>query len=65
MDQFAVALGREGHALHVATETLAYDPIALPGGVRVVVYHTGVEREPVDEGRAEEFARSVHDAYRE
>ena len=48
MDQFAVALGREGCALHIDTDTLAYDPIAFPDDVRVVVYHTGVERELVD-----------------
>lgn len=48
MDQFAVALGRDGHALHLDTETLAYEPIPFPEGVQGVVYHTGVERELVD-----------------
>jgi galactokinase len=48
MDQFAVALGREGHALHVDTGTLAYDRVPVPDGLQVVVYHTGVERGLVD-----------------
>lgn len=48
MDQFAVALGQDGHALHIDTDTLAYDPVAFPDDVQVVVYHTGVARELVD-----------------
>lgn len=48
MDQFAVALGREGYALHIDTETLAYEAVPVPDGVEVVVYHTGVERGLVD-----------------
>lgn len=48
MDQFAVALGQDGHALHVDTGTLAYEPVPFPADVQVVVYHTGVERELVD-----------------
>ena len=45
MDQFAVALGRPGSALHIDTATLSYEPVELPPGIRVVVFHTGVERE--------------------
>ena len=48
MDQFAVALGRDGHALHIDTETLDYDPVPFPDDVQVVVYHTGVERGLID-----------------
>lgn len=48
MDQFAVALGQAGHALHVDTGTLEYEPVPFPDGAQVVVYHTGVERELVD-----------------
>ena len=48
MDQFAVALGRPGHALHVDTATLDYAPVAVPDDLRFVVYHTGVTHELVD-----------------
>lgn len=48
MDQFAVALGRAGHALHVDTETLAYDHVPVPEDLRVVVYHTGRTHALVD-----------------
>jgi len=48
MDQFAVSLGRAGHALHVDTETLAYDAVPFPDSARLVVYHTGVTHELVD-----------------
>ena len=48
MDQFAVALGQSGHALHLDTGSLEYDPIPIPDDVRLVVYHTGVERGLVD-----------------
>ena len=48
MDQFAVALCREGSALHIDTVTLAYDPVPIPADARVLVFHTGVERELVD-----------------
>ncbi|MEF8825059.1 MAG: galactokinase [Halapricum sp.] len=48
MDQFAVALGQDGHALRIDTGTLEYESVAFPEDVQVVVYHTGVERELVD-----------------
>lgn len=48
MDQFAVALGREDHALSIDTETLEYEPVPVPGNVAVVVFHTGVSRDLVD-----------------
>ena len=48
MDQFAVALCRERSALHVDTGTLSSDPVPIPAGVRVLVFHTGVERALVD-----------------
>jgi len=48
LDQFAVSLGRAGHALHVDTGTLVYDPVPVPDDLRVVVYHTGVTHELVD-----------------
>jgi len=48
MDQFAVALCREKSALHIDTGTLAYDPVPIPADARVLVVHTGVERELVE-----------------
>ncbi|WP_158853384.1 galactokinase [Halorhabdus sp. CUG00001] len=48
MDQFAVALGQDDHALMIDTETLEYEPVPMPEGIRVVVFHTGVSRELVD-----------------
>jgi galactokinase len=44
MDQFAVALGQQGNALHIDTSTLSYEAIGFPTDVRVVIFHTGVER---------------------
>ncbi|MEF8880987.1 MAG: galactokinase [Halapricum sp.] len=48
MDQFAVALTRANHALHLDTETLQYDHVPVPDEVQILVYHTGVERALVD-----------------
>lgn len=48
MDQFAVALCQENSALHIDTGTLEYDPVPIPDDARVLVFHTGVERELVD-----------------
>jgi galactokinase len=48
MDQFAVALCRAGSALHIDTGTLGFDPVPIPTDARVLVFHTGVERELVD-----------------
>ncbi|WP_136687624.1 galactokinase [Halorhabdus amylolytica] len=48
MDQFAVALGEDGHALLIDTDTLGYEPVPMPEDLAVVVFHTGVSRELVD-----------------
>jgi galactokinase len=48
MDQFAVALCRERSTLHLDTGTLEYDHVPIPADARVLVFHTGVERELVD-----------------
>jgi galactokinase len=45
MDQFAVALCEADCALQIDTETLEYDPVALPDDVQIVVFRTGVDRE--------------------
>jgi len=47
MDQFAVALCQANSALHIDTGTLEYDTVPIPAGARVLVFHTGVERELV------------------
>jgi galactokinase len=60
MDQFAVALCRERSALHIDTETLEYDPVPIPADMRVLVFHTGVERALVDSAYNER--RSTVDA---
>ncbi|WEL17733.1 Galactokinase [Halorhabdus sp. SVX81] len=44
MDQFAVALGQDGHALSIDTETLTYTPVPFPDGIEILVFHTGVSR---------------------
>ena len=44
MDQFASALGRAGHAILIDCCSLAYRPIPLPAGVRLIVSDTGVRR---------------------
>jgi len=45
MDQFAVALGQQGHALLLDCRTLEYRPVPLPTQhVRLVVADTGVRR---------------------
>ncbi|MFB6150847.1 MAG: galactokinase [Haloarculaceae archaeon] len=48
MDQFAVSLARDGHALLVDTETLEYDLVPVPDDLQIIVFHTGVERELTD-----------------
>jgi galactokinase len=44
LDQSAVALTREGHALRLDTATLKHEHVPLPAGLRLLVFHTGVER---------------------
>lgn len=45
MDQFAVALGEENHALHLDTDSMAYESVAMPPSAQIIVFHTGVDRE--------------------
>ncbi len=46
MDQFAVGLGREGHAILLDTRSLGYQYVAAPlRGQRLVITHSGVERQ--------------------
>jgi len=44
LDQAAVALTREGHALQLDTGTLEHEHVPLPEELRLLVFHTGVER---------------------
>ena len=48
MDQFAVAVGEDDHALMIDTDTLEYESVPVPEDLAVVVFHTGVSRELVD-----------------
>lgn len=44
MDQFACAMGVEGHALHFDTRTLEWKPVPLPPGTAIVIADSGVRR---------------------
>ena len=59
MDQFAVALCREGRALHIDTGTHSSEPVPIPPDARVLVFHTGVERELVDSAYNQRYSTVV------
>jgi galactokinase len=44
MDQFAIANGIEGHALHLDTRSLEWTPIPLPDDCTIVIANSGVQR---------------------
>lgn len=44
MDQFISTLGQRGHALLIDCRSLAYRPIPVPAGAKLVVSDTGVRR---------------------
>lgn len=48
MDQFAVALSKQGTALFVDTETEEFDRVRVPEELELLVFHTGVDRELTD-----------------
>jgi galactokinase len=50
MDQFAVTLGRAGHALLLDCRDLTYRHIPIPGGVAIVVCDSHVRRSLTDSG---------------
>jgi galactokinase len=73
MDQFASALGVEGHALLIDCRDLTVEPIAMPEGIAIVVIDSKVERklgdtafnrrrEECDEAAAALGVRSLRDA---
>ncbi len=45
MDQFSIALGKKGKAMHIDTDTLECEYVGIPEELRMVVFHTGVKRE--------------------
>lgn len=57
MDQLASAAGVEGHALLVDFTSLDVTPVPLPGGVDVVVVHSGQSRALVGSAYAERRAQ--------
>ena len=52
LDQAASALGREGHALLLDFETLAFEPVPLPDELAIVVVDSGVVRRNAETGYA-------------
>jgi galactokinase len=44
MDQFASAMGVEGHALYFDTRSLAWEPVPLPPGSAIIIADSGVRR---------------------
>ena len=56
MDQFAVTLGRAGHALLLDCRDLSYRHIPIPDGVAIVVCDSHVRRELTDSGYNERRA---------
>lgn len=44
MDQLASACGRAGHALLIDCRSLSIEPVPIPPDVRILVVHSGVER---------------------
>lgn len=57
LDQMAVAAGVEGHALLLDCETLAFEPVPVPGDVDVIVLDSGEERHLADSAYAERRAQ--------
>ena len=56
MDQFAVALGRAGHALLLDCRDLSFRHIPIPDGVAILVCDSRVERRLADSGYADRRA---------
>jgi galactokinase len=56
MDQFASLLGQEGHAILIDCTTLDVTPVAIPGGVDIVVVDSGQRRSLSEVGYADRRA---------
>jgi galactokinase len=52
LDQAASVLGREGHAVLLDFESLAFEHVALPDGLAIVVVDSGVARRNAESGYA-------------
>jgi galactokinase len=52
LDQAASALGRDGHALLLEFDTLAFEHVPLPDGLAIVVVDSGVARRNAETGYA-------------
>ncbi len=48
MDQMAVSVGKQGHALALNCETLEWDQVAIPAGWSIAVVHCGEARQLTD-----------------
>jgi galactokinase len=57
MDQFISSLGKADHALLIDCRSLDYQPVLLPGGVRIAVTDSGVRRGLVDSAYNERRAQ--------
>ena len=44
MDQMAISLGREGHAIFIDTENLRYEYVPIPPELYILIFDTGVKR---------------------
>ena len=56
LDQFAIAFGKQGHAVFLDTDTLDYEYVPFPEDVSVLVFYTGVKRELASSAYAERRA---------
>ena len=52
LDQAASALGRDGHAVLLDFESLAFEHVPLPDGLAIVVVDSGVARRNAESGYA-------------
>ena len=56
MDQFAVSVGKPGHALFLDTRTLKHEPAPLPDGHAFMIVHSGVAHKLTEDGYATRVA---------
>ncbi|WOF72979.1 galactokinase [Parvibaculaceae bacterium PLY_AMNH_Bact1] len=62
MDQMAVSVGSQGHALALNCETLEWDQVAVPAGWTIAVIHCGEARQLTDGAYNERRAALDHAA---
>ena len=61
MDQFVISMGEKGKVMVLDTDTLEYEFVDFPEELKVVVFHTGVERE-LKSSEYNERRKTVEDA---